>query len=105
MEYPNIINLLDNTPNQQSIFRTKKLGLNKWWVNINSQLKLSTSTNSQIKFRTSVLESSLYDYSDAYVLLKRTVTVPDSGIAANRKHTGKKQYLKIVLHLLTAWVK
>ena len=29
MEYPNIINLLDNTPNQQSIFRTKKLGLNK----------------------------------------------------------------------------
>ena len=29
MEYPKIINLLDNTPNQLSIFRTKN------WVEIN----------------------------------------------------------------------
>ena len=41
-----------------------------------------------------MLESSLYDYSDAYVLVKRTVTVPDSGIAANRKHAGKKTIFK-----------
>ena len=41
-----------------------------------------------------MLESSLYDYSDAYVLVKRTVTIPDSGIAANRKHAGKKIIFK-----------
>ena len=29
MEYQNIINLLDNTPNQPSKFKTKKLDRNK----------------------------------------------------------------------------
>ena len=29
MQYPKIINLLDNTPNQPSKFRTKKLSRNK----------------------------------------------------------------------------
>ena len=94
MEYPNIINLLDNTPNQQSIFRIKNQVQKNDDSIVNSQLKQSTSTNSQIKFRTSVLESSLYDYSDAYVLVKRTVTIPDSEIAANRKHAGKKTIFK-----------
>ena len=29
MEYQKIVNLSDNTPNQQTKFRTKKLGWNK----------------------------------------------------------------------------
>ena len=32
-------------------------------------------TNSQTKFKTSMLKSSLCDYSDAYVLVKGTITV------------------------------
>ena len=32
MEYQRIINFLDNTPNQPSKFKTKKLGWNKWWI-------------------------------------------------------------------------
>ena len=30
MEYQKILNLLDNTPNQSSKFRTKKMGWSKW---------------------------------------------------------------------------
>ena len=30
------------------------------------------NTNSQIKFKTLMLKSSLYDYSDAYILVKET---------------------------------
>ena len=33
------------------------------------------NTNSQIKFKTSMLKSSLCDYSDAYVLLNGTITI------------------------------
>ena len=47
--------------------------------------------NHQTKFKTTMLKSSLCDYSDAYLLIKRTIIVvgqgPDaSEIAADRKH-------------------
>ena len=44
MEYQKIINLLDNTPNQASKFRTKN------WVEINDEARGTCNTNSQIKF-------------------------------------------------------
>ena len=47
------------------------------------------NTNSQIKFKTSMLRSSLGDYSDAYMLVTATITVPITAAAAdpsNRKN-------------------
>ena len=41
------------------------------------------TTNSQIKFKASVLMSSLCDYIDVYILVSGTVTVPNTGEAAN----------------------
>ena len=65
MEYQKIINLLDNTPNQPSNFRTKN------WTEINYSSG-TYSTNGQIKFKSSMLKSSLCNYSDAYILFKGT---------------------------------
>ena len=59
MKYQKIINLLDNTTYQSTKFRTKN------WVKINDDSRGTYNTNSQIKFKTSMLRSSLYDYSDA----------------------------------------
>ena len=59
MEYQKIINLLENTPNQLTKFITKN------WVEKNDDSCGTYNTNSQIKFKTSMLRSSLYDYSDA----------------------------------------
>ena len=84
MEYQKIINLLDNASNQQSKFRTKN------WVEINDESS-GHNVNSQIKFKTTMLKSSLCDYSDAYILVKGTITVADTsaaGVAAN--NTNKK---------------
>ena len=53
-----IINLLENTPDQPTKFRTKKC------VEINNESRGRYNTNSQIKFKTSLLRSSLCDYSD-----------------------------------------
>ena len=33
------------------------------------------NTNSQIKFKTSMLKPGLFDYSDAYILFKGTVSI------------------------------
>ena len=46
IEYQKIMNLLDNTPNQPSRFRTKNM------LEINDNSRGTYSTNSQIKFKT-----------------------------------------------------
>ena len=51
------------------------------------------STNSQIKFKTSLLKSSLFDYSDRYIHVMETTTVPDTAAAA-ADNTGKKVIFK-----------
>ena len=69
MEYQKIINLLDNTLNQPTKFRTKN------WVKINDEFCGTYHAYSQIKFKTSMLRSSLCDYSDAYILVSGTIRV------------------------------
>ena len=71
MEYTKIINLLelDKTPNQQSKFRTKN------WVETNDDSCGTYNTNSQIKFKTLILRSSLCDDNDAYILVKQTMSI------------------------------
>ena len=51
------------------------------------------------KFKTSMLRSSLHDYGDAYILVKRNITVNDTGTDLALNNRNKKV---IVLHLLTA---
>ena len=63
MEYQKIANLIDETPNQPSKFGTKNL------VEINDESRGAYNINSQIKFKTTMLKSSLCDYSDAYILV------------------------------------
>ena len=44
------------------------------------------NTNSQIKFQTTMLKSNLCDHSDAYILVKWTITVTNrapTGVAVN----------------------
>ena len=61
--------MLDNTPNQPSKFRTKN------WVEINGDAHGTYNTNSQIKFKSSMLKSSLCDNSHAYTLVSGTIPI------------------------------
>ena len=67
MEHQKIINLLDNTLNQLSKFRTKIP------VQINDDQHGTHNTDSQIKFKTSMLKSGLSNYSEANTLVKGTI--------------------------------
>ena len=85
MEYQKIANLLDSASNQPSKFRTKN------WVEINDESRGTYSVNRQIIFKTSMLRSSLCDYSDACILVKGNITV--NNIAAEdaaANNTNKK---------------
>ena len=72
MECQKIINMLENTPNQPTKLRTKN------WVEIEDDLRRMYNVNSQIKFKTSMLRISLYDYSGAYILVSGTITMNGS---------------------------
>ena len=68
IEYQKVINFLDNTPDQLSKFRTN-------WTEINDQSRGVCNTNSDIRFKTTMLNSSLCDYGDAYIPVKGTITI------------------------------
>ena len=68
MEYQKIMNLLNNTSNQPSKFRTR----NSIEINNESRRKYD---NSSIKCKTSMMRSDLCDYSDAYIFVSGTITI------------------------------
>ena len=70
-------------PHQSTKFRTKK------WVEVNDDTRGTYDTDSQIKFKNSMLKSSSFDYSDAYILVSGSVEIQNTGMAAvpnNRKN-------------------
>ena len=72
MDYKKKTNFLDNALDQPSKFRTKN------WVEINDESRGGYTTGSDIKFKTTMLKSSLCDYDDAYILVKGTITITGS---------------------------
>ena len=89
MEYQKMTNLIDDASNQPSKFRTKNL------VEINDESRGAYNVNSQIKFKTAMLKSSLCDYSDVYILVKGTISVNNTAAAgADANNTNKKVIFK-----------
>ena len=86
MEYQRIAYLLDIASNQPFKFRTRN------WVEINDESRGGYTTGSDIKFKTTMLRSSICDYADAYILVKGIITITGAGIdiAARREDERNK---------------
>ena len=90
MEYQKIANLLQNeASNRPSKFRTRN------WVVIFDESRGTHPVNRQVNFKTSMLRSSLCDYSDAYVLVKGNISVNNTAAeGAAAKNTNEKVIFK-----------
>ena len=87
MEYNEINNLLlseDSESEKLSIFVTRK------YVKVNS-LSDTYNENKSIRFKTPMLRSDLCDYSDAYILVKGTITVTANGDNNNTDNIRDKK--------------
>ena len=78
MEYQKLSNLLDTTSGNVPRFITKK------WVEVYDQSgsdEVGYKPSKQTRFKTSMLRSDLRDFSDAYIVVKGTITVtnPNDG--------------------------
>ena len=64
------------------------MGRNKWWSK-------GSYGNTNIRFKTSIIRSNLCDYSDSYILVKGTMAVPYTAVAAAAvNNTNKKVIFK-----------
>ena len=98
MEYQKITNLVDATHDNVPRFITKKL------VEVHDQSGSAEDRckpSKQIKFKTSMQRSDLCDVSDAYIVVKGTISVANP----NDANYNKKLALKMMLHLLLAFQK
>ena len=71
MEFPKIVNFLDTTSDDKDLprFVTKK------WIEVYDQSGGNYNVNKEIRIKTSMLISDLCDYSDAYIVVKETITI------------------------------
>ena len=86
MKNQKMSNLLDDTTNQQSKFRTRT------WTEINNESRAIYNVNNQFKFKTSMIRSNLCDYSDVYIHVKGTITVPNTRIVAAPNNKNKNAF-------------
>ena len=70
METQKIVNLLNDSSNEESKFATKK-----WYVIDSQTTKGKYKQGDTIKFETESIKSSLCDYSDAFFLATGNITV------------------------------
>ena len=84
MEYQKIANLIDGASNQLSKFRTKD------WVEINYESRGTYNVNSKIKFKTTMLRSSLCDFTYAYILVKVKITITGAGDDAAARQADER---------------
>ena len=93
MEYNKINNLLlseDNESEKLSKFVTRE------YVRVNSLLD-TYNANKSIRFKTPMLRSNLCDYSDAYILVKGTITVTAPGANNGANNIRDKKNRPLIL--------
>ena len=81
LETQKIINLLNDSSNEESNFATKK-----WYVIDSQTAKGKYKQGDTTKFETETIKSSLCDYSDAFILVTGNIAVTannDTGVAFN----------------------
>ena len=60
------------------------------WVEISDESRGAYNVNSQIRFKTTMLKSSLCHYSDPYVLVKGTITISAAGDDAAARQADER---------------
>ena len=112
MEFQKIAIFLDITPDDKNFpkFVTKK------WIEVYDQSGRIYNVNEEIRIKKSMLRLDLYDYSDAYIVVKGDITVDKKAFTAddieepnntaNDNAFGEKSwFLKTMLNLSIAFQK
>ena len=96
MEYDKINNLLLSEDNENEISEQLSKFVTRECVRIKSLLN-TYNENKSIRFKTPMLRSNLCDYSDAYILVKGTITVTAPGPNNGANNIRDKRNRSLIL--------
>ena len=79
MEFQNIVNFLDTTSDNKDLptFVTKK------WIEVYDHSEGNYNVNKEIRIKTSMLKSDLFNFSDAYIVVKGNIFVTKKTFTAD----------------------
>ena len=86
MEFPKIVNLLDTISDDEDLPRL----ITKKWIEVHGQSGKDYQVNKEIRIKTPMLRSDLCDFSDAYIVVKGTITVTNPDNAKRNKGVAFK---------------
>ena len=81
-----ITNFLDATSDDKELPRF----VTKTWIKVYDRLEKNYNPNKEIRIKTSILRSDLWDFSDAYVVVKGTITATNLDGAKRNKAVAFK---------------
>ena len=86
MEFQKIVNLLDTTSDDKNLprFVTKK------WIEVYDQSGENYNVNKETGIKSPMLRSDLFDYSDAYTVVKGDIAVKEPSNAKRNKSVAFK---------------
>ena len=86
MEFQKIVNFFDTSSDNKDLprFATKK------WIDVYDQSEKNYNQYKEIRIKTSMLRSELCDFSDAYIVVKGTITVTERDNAKKKKKKKRK---------------
>ena len=96
MEYNKINNLLLSEDNENEMSEQLSKSVTREYVRVNN-LSNTYNENKSIRFKTSMLRSNLCDYSDAYILVKGTITVTTPGTNNGTNNIRDKRNRPLIL--------
>ena len=98
MEYDKINNLLSSLKLSEDNEMSEQLSkfVTREYVRVNS-LSNMYNENKSIRFKTPILRSNLCNYSDAYILVKGTITVTTPGVNNNANNIRDKRNRPVIL--------
>ena len=102
MEYDKFNNLLVSEDNESEANRANEMSeqlpkfVTREYVRVNS-LSNTYNENKSTRFKTPMLRSNLCDYSDAYILVKGTITVTAPGVNNNANNIRDKRNRPLIL--------
>ena len=81
MESQKIVNFLDATSDDKDLLSV----VTKKWIEVYAQSGINYDTNKEIRIKTPMLRTNLCDFSDAYIVVKRDITVTEPNNARRNK--------------------
>ena len=96
MEHDKINNLLLSEDNENEMSKQLSKFVTRKDIGVKS-LSNTYNENKSIRFKTPMLRSDLCDYSDAYILVKGTITVTAAGVNNNANNIRDKKNRPLIL--------